>query len=101
MSDTQSQPRKALGRATAAARADIAAYVKERDEALAALDLEWARKRQPGISDAVALMAMHKARYEAVNIASDLRQESRRWLEARMYGRLGGLPWPKRDELPA
>lgn len=86
---------------TAAADADIAAYVKQRDAALATLDVAWFQKNAPFMRPSVALIAMHKARYEAVGVAPELRHESRRWLEAKMYGRLNGLPWPKRDELPA
>lgn len=76
-------------------------WVKERDEALRTLDLAWARQQHPEGKDEVLLIGMHKARYEAVNIAPELRQQSRVWLEERGYKRIAGMEFPKdRSELP-
>lgn len=72
----------------------IAEYVRERDAALSVLDMAYAEKLMPNATDHVRLMAMHKARYECVHIAPELRRESREWLESQGYRRLGGLPWP-------
>jgi hypothetical protein len=52
----------------------------------------------------IALIGMHKLRYELSSMGRALRQESRAWLEVRGYGRYRGLPWPPsevlEDELP-
>ena len=74
--------------------------VAERDAALAALDWEYARKFMPNTTDAVRLIAMHKARYEAVMVDSALRHESRRWLAERGYKRLTGTELLPQGELP-
>ena len=44
----------------------------------------------------VVLCGMHKARYECGHlpqITPQMRVESREWLQARGYTRMGGLPW--------
>lgn len=80
---------------------ELKRFVAERDKALAALDMEWAKARMPGASDLVLLAGMHKARYECVSITDVLRFESRAWLEAHGFKRLGGLSWPPVGELPS
>jgi hypothetical protein len=80
--------------------ATVDEYVKARDEALANLDLEWARNQCGGGSDEMLLVALHKSRYDAVRIAPELRHASRKWLEERGYKRIGGLPWPADGSLP-
>jgi len=68
---------------------DIAEFVRKRNEALVALDMDWARDRMPGsTTDEIRLMAMHKARYECTGIADDLRHDSRKWLQERGFQRL-------------
>lgn len=80
----------------------IAEYVRERDAALTAMDLTWLRERlPPNTAEEVVLMTAHKTRYECVNIAPELRHESRKWLQERGLGRMNGFPFPFDDELPA
>lgn len=80
-------------------------YVKERNDALRKLDMEWARKMLPDASsDHVRLMAMHKARYEATGIEKHLRLESQAWLQDHGYGRMCGIafdPEPPINPTPA
>lgn len=78
----------------------LRAMLAERDTALIALDLEWARKRDPRLTEHALLIGMHKARYECINIPADLREQSRAWLEQYGYLRFEGLPWPDRGVLP-
>ncbi len=76
-------------------------FVAERDQALATLDMEYARKMIPAASsDEVRLIALHKARYEAVSIDPILRHSSGVWLKKRGYRRLGGMDFLPSEELP-
>lgn len=76
--------------------------MRERDVALAALDMDYARRLMPDVSsDEVRIIAMHKARYETTTMARELRHESGAWLRAHGYGRFGGLPLLPEGELPA
>jgi len=76
-------------------------FVRERNAALTALDMDYARAHAPfPMSDEVLLLGMHKARYECTGIAPEARRASRTWLEARGSRRIGNLPWPDGDELP-
>lgn len=75
--------------------------IKQRNDALTKLDLEWARRQVPRYSDAhVLLMALHKARYECTDIAPELRHASGAWLRERGYHRLTGRPLLPEGELP-
>ena len=86
----------------AAAASEIAAYRARRVALLTALDLDYARRLFPQArSDQVLLAALHKARYECLEIEPRLRHESRAWLEGHAYGRLNGLPWPPMGKLPS
>ena len=68
---------------------------------LTELDLKAARKIFPeASSDHVLLMSLHKARYESLLVAGDLRHASRAWLEDHGYGRYTGMPWPPDGKLP-
>ena len=71
----------------------------ERDRALIALDLEYARGLMPATTDDVRLIAMHKARYETTSIPRELRHASGAWLRERSYGRVRGPLLPE-GELP-
>lgn len=71
----------------------------ERDRALIALDLEYARGLMPATTDEVRLVAMHKARYEVASIPRELRHASGAWLRERCYGRMCGPLLPE-GELP-
>ena len=65
-------------------------FLKERNRAFEALDLEWARKMlPPGTSDEMLLLSMHKARAECMGISAEARQASRAWLAANGYKRIG------------
>lgn len=75
-------------------------YIEQRDEALANLDIEWARNQCGGGSDEMLILALHKSRYEAKQVDPKLRRASGKWLQERSYGRIGGLPWPTDGSLP-
>lgn len=80
---------------------DIQKFVTERNAALAALDMDYARSHNPhGFSDGVLLMGMHKARYECIGLAPELRHASAVWLGERGYKRLTGMPLLPAGELP-
>lgn len=75
--------------------------MRERDHALASLDMTYARRAMPDASsDEVRLIAMHKARYETTNMPRELRHASGEWLRVRGYFRWGGLPILPEGELP-
>jgi len=64
---------------------------EERNRALTELDTEWARTVMPyASSDYVRLVALHKARYECVDIETRLRLASGDWLRCRGFKRIGG-----------
>lgn len=46
----------------------------------------------------IALISMHKVRYELPEMGRAMRQESRAWLEVRGYSRHRGEPWPTNPE---
>jgi len=72
----------------------------ERNAALLALDLRWARRMvgdHP--NDEMLLASLHKARVECLGLPDGPRQESCRWLLAHGMKRLTGLP-PDPDHLP-
>ncbi len=74
-------------------RAEIAAFVKERDEMLMALDIDrmmaFHEKHNPGIrrfsSREVAEISLHKARTAARSLPIEARQLSKQWLTERGY----------------
>ncbi len=78
----------------------LESYIRERNEALTTLDMEWARRMLPNAtSDYVRLIAVHKARYDCVSIAPKLRHESAEWLRERGLGAMHRPLLPPR-ELP-
>lgn len=79
---------------------ELEAWKRERNAALTSMDMAYAEKLMPRAHPEVRLMAMHKARYECTEIAPELRQESRKWLESHGLHRLGGLPWSADGSLP-
>lgn len=74
-------------------------YIAERDRALSSLDMEWAAQQMPYSAPEVRLLAMHKARCEAVMIAPKFQEESREWLRTNGYHRLND-GWPTLPETP-
>lgn len=88
------------------------AWLRERDRALLALDLDWARNhlRSRGLpqpqaaqsartgrwisADEVLLLALHRARYELPYLPEAARKESEAWMRERGFRRYGELPWP-------
>lgn len=54
--------------------------VADRNRAVAALDITWARRMFPGAPDADVLAALHKARYHMAAMPPALRVESARWM---------------------
>ena len=81
-------------------REDIAAYVAERNAALTAMDMEWARRQCPDLDDVPLLWGMHKARYECLHIDAALRHESAAFLRANNLKRYCGAPLLPEGELP-
>lgn len=74
-----------------------------RNRIMRELDIGYARLVMPeveNLSDDVLLAGLHKIRYEATDMPTELREESRAWLIANMYDRLNGEPWPPTGELP-
>jgi len=81
---------------------DILDFVRERDRALSALDMLWARRMMPQASgDDVRLLAMHKARIHSLGVSGALRRESMRWLAAGKHTDLMGNPVDGEGPLPA
>ncbi len=72
---------------------DLEKYIVERDRALSSLDMEWAAQQMPYSAPEVRLLALHKARAEAVMIAPELQNESREWLRTSGYHRIND-GWP-------
>jgi hypothetical protein len=80
---------------------EIRRNVQERDDALAVMDMEWARKNMPyATSDEVRIIAMHKARYECTNLSNLTRQQSKDWLSSRGYSRIDGSKFLPDGEFP-
>ncbi len=76
-------------------------WVVERKRILETLDLDAVRGLYPAMTTNFGLLiAMHKARVDAADIARELRLLSVEWLRAHGYRRNGGLPLPKPGELP-
>lgn len=77
------------------------AFIVERNAALAALDMDYARRMMPDATDDyVRLLVMHKARYETTTMPRELRHESAEWLRSRGSCRMSGLPILPEGELP-
>lgn len=77
-------------------------FLKERDEALANMDLNWARNMFPNVSgDSVLLIAMHKARYDCIALCPELRHESGDWLRQKGMTRMFGEPLLVEGVLPS
>lgn len=76
-------------------------FLKGRNKALRELDLTYARHMIPrASSDDVLLLALHKARYDCVDLEPEYRHESGRWLREHGYGRMNGLALLPEGELP-
>lgn len=74
---------------------------QERNEALAAMNMEWARQMMPTASDDhVRLTAMHKVRYECTDLADELRLQSGDWLRQHGYSRMDGTALLPEGKLP-
>jgi hypothetical protein len=81
---------------------DLAEFLKERNDMLLSLDIEWAkafhRKHNPTLlipADDVVEIGLHKARVAAASLPQAERDISRRWLTERGYaseGYLIGVP---------
>ena len=81
---------------------ELEQWRQDRNKALMALDMEWARKMMPdATSDHVRLMAMHKGRYECTDLDNAARHTSGEWLRQHGYGRMTGDPLLPEGALPA
>ncbi|EJL90454.1 hypothetical protein PMI15_00267 [Polaromonas sp. CF318] len=67
---------------------DLENFLHARITALRTLNIAYFKSQCPGASDEVALIGLHKARYECREIEASLRLESGEWLRAHGYGRL-------------
>lgn len=75
---------------------------QERNDALASLDMGWARKMMPtATDDHVRLMATHKSRVECTDLAPELRHASVEWLRERGYCRMTAGELPQAGALPS
>lgn len=87
---------------------EINEWIKERNAALLALDLEWIRQSLAGhltipaasIDTHTLLMSAHKARYECLSLPDAARHESRAWLAEHGCQRMGNRPLLPVGELP-
>jgi len=68
-------------------KANLAAFLAERNKAFETDDLEWARRNLPfkPSSPIVVEIAFHKARATCTAVSSTKRQESVNWLVSRGY----------------
>lgn len=75
---------------------------KGRNKAFREMDMTFARHMLRGrlTTDAVLIMALHKARYECTDLEPEYRHESARWLRERGYGRQTGGALLPEGELP-
>src|SRR4029078_12182025 len=65
---------------------NLESWLAERDAALTALDMDYARSMaRPNTPDDILLIGMHKARYECRSIARELRLISAEWLRERGF----------------
>lgn len=67
--------------------------LEARRRAIESLDMDFMRERYPASDDEKRLITLHQARYELSEIAAELRNQSRAWLEVRGLKRHGGLGW--------
>ena len=80
---------------------DVQEFRAERNTALLALDMAWARRMLPKASnDIVLLMALHKGRYECVDLPDEPRRESGAWLLKEGLTRMDGSAVLLNGELP-
>ncbi|TXH15462.1 MAG: hypothetical protein E6R03_07160 [Hyphomicrobiaceae bacterium] len=76
-------------------------FIKERNRAFEAGDLNWARSIMPyEASDEVIEIAFHKARYECTHVSDARRLESQKWLVERNMRRMTGEWVALGDRLP-
>jgi hypothetical protein len=80
--------------------ADLDVWRETRDRMLAEMNMQWARAMMPGTTDQIRIMAMHKARVEALSMDPALRMESIEWLRERGFGRGTGDDLPPPGMLP-
>ena len=70
---------------------ELREWILERNAALSRLDMDYARKVMPDAScDEVRLVAMHKARYECLDLPDKIREDSGRWLREHRFHRMDG-----------
>jgi hypothetical protein len=82
------------------AMAEMPVWRQNRNRMLRELDVRSAKGAMPGASDdEVVLIALHKARYDCVDIEAELRHASGAWLRERGFGRMHG-PLLTEGELP-
>lgn len=77
-------------------------YIKRRDQALIDIDIDWVMANLQTLSSReVALITIHKTRYECTGIADLYRYQSRDYLAKNGYVRMGGGKLLPGDQLPA
>lgn len=81
--------------------ADFEVMRAARNEILRTLDVSAARGwGMFASSDEVVMCALHKARYDCVDIERELRHASGAWLRERGYSAMGGRALEPEGELP-
>jgi len=80
---------------------ELEELLARRNRALADLDLDYAKKATGSDNEEVLLVALHKARYECVQLEDDLRNFSALWLRQHGYKRADGSDLLPSGELPA
>lgn len=98
--DPNIMARQVVRRAQDSAHAITEVDAVEQRRIMVECDVKRMMEIVPFTSEEAALVAIHKARYEVVGIADELRHESRRWLEANGFFRIKQLPWPPEGVLP-
>jgi hypothetical protein len=63
-------------------------YLKDRDAAFEATDLDWAQRQMPLASRRVVEAGFHKARAATGSASAERRAESLQWLKDHGYGEL-------------
>ncbi len=80
---------------------EIEKWRRERNQALATLDMAWAKETMPHAScDFVRLIALHKMRVECTDLHKVQRLDSIEWLRERGFRRINGLELPPVGVLP-
>ena len=79
---------------------DIQRWRAERNRMLETLDVDAAIRQVPSMSRETALLALHKARYDCIDIDPELRHASAAYLRAGGYRDMSGAEILPEGQLP-